>query len=285
MTSYDLLLLEKSALYHKVAFVLGTDMNKNIVPLPIFNDNYIWFIPDKTNNSAVCVDPGEASALLLALKQYQVTLEAILITHHHLDHIGGVDDIINQHPNVKVYGPKDNRISSVTHSVVQDKNIKLETLNLDIQVIETPGHTETHVCYFAPAIHGSAPLLFCGDTLFSGGCGRLLGGTANQLYHSLQTLKQLPNETQVYCTHEYTRSNLAFYHSLSTNNEVLKTTLEYLNQQQHLLSLPSTIAQEKQINPFLRSNTEELQLFFSDELEDLSPLSIFKALRKMKDSF
>lgn len=254
-----------------------------ITPLPIFNDNYIWIIEDLDKMSAICIDPGLAEPVIKYLTHKKLTLEAILITHHHADHIGGLSQLKTAYPQCEIITPVEPRVKNSTRQVSQVTNIVFKTNELNFEVIETPGHTTTHICYFSHL--NNTPILFCGDTLFSGGCGRLFEGTAQDMLNSLQKLSKLPNETQIYCAHEYTRSNLAFYQSISKSNVHLNDYYQFLSSQNHLISLPSTLEREKKINPFLRCHTDELKTRFVTELESIDELTIFTHLRKLKDTY
>ena len=220
--------------------------------IPVFTDNYIWKIIAKNHKSVVLVDPGDAEACIKNLEENQQQLASILITHHHIDHTGGVEALVayaksKQWP-INVYGPKAESTPCNTFSVDQSDKITIEALAMTFQVIDLPGHTLGHIAYL------SENKLFSGDTLFSGGCGRLFEGTPAQMYHSLQKLAQLPKETLVYCTHEYTLANLDFALTVNAENKQLQ---QYQQQVEKLratdkISLPTSIKQELAINPFLR---------------------------------
>ncbi len=184
-----------------------------IIPLPAFRDNYIWLL--RHGATATVVDPGDAAPVLRYLADEGLTLAAILITHHHSDHVGGVDALLAAHP-VPVYGPAREDIASITRRVGGGDRVSVA--GVEFQVIDVPGHTAGHVAYYA------APNLFCGDTLFAAGCGRIFDGTPAQLHASLERLAELPGDTQVYCTHEYTLSNLAFAAAVEPNNNATTDT-------------------------------------------------------------
>ena len=257
--------------------------NITIIPLSIFNDNYVWLIKDSKREKAICVDPGESKVVLNYLKQHKLDLDSILITHHHQDHIDGLSSLLEHFPKCNVYAPNEPRIQLATTKVSNNQTINIEALGLNFKVIATPGHTSSHICYFANL--ETEPLLFCGDTLFSGGCGRLFEGTAEQMLNSLKTLSNLPDNTTVFCAHEYTRSNLEFYKSLSNNNLELNTYINKLKTSKNISSLPSTISIEKKINPFLRCATIEFKEIFKEKVEPLTELDIFSHLRKLKDNY
>ena len=217
-----------------------------LVPVPAFTDNYIWLLAQ--GGKAWVVDPGEAEPILKSLKTEKLELAGILVTHHHGDHTGGIKALL-EHTNVPVYGPHDSPCSDlISHRLYEGEQIQLG--NLLFSVISVPGHTLDHIAFYCQ----TANILFCGDTLFSGGCGRVFEGTYEQMYDSLCKLMELPEETKICCAHEYTLSNLQFANSTEPDNRDIEN---YQNRcktlrQQNLPTLPSTIAQEKKINPFFR---------------------------------
>ena len=241
-----------------------------IIALSAFKDNYIWII--KNQDDFICVDPGDAAPVLAFVQQEQLTLSHVLLTHHHADHIGGVRELKKHFPDVIVHNMYD---STQKPEFIQLGNYKFDVLN-------TPGHTGTHVCYFEPNQHW----LFCGDTLFSAGCGRVFDGTMNALYTSLQQLKHLPDDTLVYCAHEYTRQNLKFALTVEPNNQAAQAHLNFLEANPNQNSLPSTIALEKKINPFLRLEERAVQAFvLQDASSTQKPEACFAYLRHAKDNF
>ena len=250
------------------------------IALPAFDDNYIWVIPNRDQGTFVCVDPGDASPVELYARDSELDLHSILLTHHHHDHIGGVHKLLDLFPNVLVFGPNDKRITSLTNPL--NSNDLVAFNEHTFQVLETPGHTSSHICYYEPNLHW----LFCGDTLFSAGCGRVFDGTVEQLQRSLKILKYLPDETKVYCGHEYTRKNLQFALTIEPQNARITNYLHALEASRINMTLPSTIALEKQINPFLRTDLASLKEYARNNLlEPLDELMIFKYLRGKKDLF
>lgn len=221
-----------------------------LIPLPAFADNYIWMLHD--GQKAMVVDPGDAEPVLQALQREGVQLQGILITHHHADHTGGVD-VLRETTGASVYGPAHEPMPEPLRRLKGGETARL--LDLDFQVLDVPGHTAGHIAYFCE-INSEAPLLFCGDTLFSGGCGRLFEGTPAQMLASLNRLAALPDATRVCCAHEYTLSNLKFALEVEPDNPQLVTyearcqTLRKHSQP----TLPSNMETERQINPFLRSD-------------------------------
>ena len=252
----------------------------NIEPIAAFSDNYIWLL--STNEGSIVIDPGESKGLLKILKENKLDLRAILITHHHFDHTGGIEEILSE-ISIDVYGPKNN-IASINKRLVGGSKINL--LGIEFEVIEIPGHTLDHIAYYSK--NNGQPILFCGDTLFAGGCGRVFEGTFEQMHNSLSILKKLPSNTKIYCGHEYTESNLAFAKNVEPLNEnIISRYNETLNlRKQGIPSLPSTIGAELQTNPFLRVDTEEVQEMilkkFNTPKDDEE---VFTALRQWKDNF
>lgn len=254
-----------------------------LIPLPAFQDNYLWFLHD--GRHALVVDPGDAQPVLDALQQSGLQLQAILVTHHHADHIGGVDTLRNA-TGAQVFGPARESIPKPYAPLAQGDAIT--ALGLPFQVFDVPGHTAGHIAYFCPSMDG-APLLFCGDTLFSGGCGRLFEGTPAQMLASLDALAALPGDSRVCCTHEYTLSNLKFACAVEPGNADLTAYRAHCEalRAQGLPTLPSSIAQEKRINPFLR--TREATVIAAAKAFDAASatddIGVFAAIRQWKNDF
>lgn len=247
-----------------------------VVPLKAFNDNYIWVF-DINDNGLVCVDPGDAQPVLNYCQLHQRCLSAILLTHHHADHIGGVNKLKQIFPEVKIYGPQDARID-VTDEVSNLLNLG----NLEFQVLATPGHTSSHICYYEAKKHW----LFCGDTLFSAGCGRVFDGSMQELFNSLSILRKLPDETKIYCAHEYTLANLKFANFVEPNNTDVQQYITKIQDQVLECTLPSTIAMEKRINPFFRFDHPNMQSFIKNfNMNHVDDYHVFQALRLTKDNF
>lgn len=257
-----------------------------LVPVPAFADNYLWLLT--RGQDAVVVDPGDAAPVELALAERGLHLVAILITHHHPDHIGGLGKLLESR-DIPVYGPRRESKTIKRLSVELVDGDTVDILGRRYEVMEVPGHTLGHIAYFAPATDLEAPVLLCGDTLFSGGCGRLFEGTPAQMHGSLSRLAALPGATQVYCTHEYTMSNLAFAQAVEPDNDTL---LEHIARVRSLRaegtpSLPSSIEQELRINPFLRSEQPTVRAAAARRLdhEPVDAVETFAALRAWKDQF
>lgn len=251
-----------------------------IIALPAFNDNYIWLVINEAKHTLSCVDPGVAAPVLNYAKNNALTLNNILITHHHADHAGGVGDLLKQYPNARVYGPADERLPQV-NTIVRDEDI-LHIDNLAFRVLSIPGHTSSHICYQEP----TKGWLFCGDTLFSAGCGRVFDGTIEELHHSIMLLKNLPKDTKVYCGHEYTRQNLKFAATVEPENDTIRSYLAHLQEKPDACSLPSTIALEKKINPFMRTHKPAVHKFaLAHGITSDDSLEIFKLLREKKNNF
>ncbi|HUW50703.1 MAG TPA: hydroxyacylglutathione hydrolase [Sulfuricella sp.] len=248
-----------------------------IIPVPAFEDNYIWLICE--GRHAAAVDPGDAEPVLDYIGHHGLRLVAILNTHHHGDHTGGNEDLL-KHAAVPVYGPRHENIPGLTHPVGTGDTVQLPELSTDFSVLDVPGHTSGHIAYYG------ANSLFCGDTLFACGCGKLFEGTPAQMAASLQKLAALPDETKVYCAHEYTLTNIAFAKTVEPANVALlqREVRDHQAREQGRPTLPSTIALEKATNPFLRCDLpaviEAASRYAGHALND--PVSVFAALRKWK---
>ena len=248
-----------------------------IIPIPAFKDNYIWLLHNVTE--ALVIDPGDASPVIAALHQLNLSLGTILVTHHHHDHIGGIQTLIEHYPDVAIYAPKNEEYDFWHHAVSEPDTVRLPDLDLEFAVIDLPGHTLGHIAYYTP------DMLFCGDTLFGAGCGRLFEGTPEQMYQSLQKLAQLPADTKVYCTHEYTLHNINFALTLEPNNATLVQRKHDTEKLRNKLqpSLPSTLSLELATNPFLRcSNTDISE---SLQLKNSSPIEVFRKIREMRNHY
>lgn len=221
----------------------------DIIPLPAFRDNYLWLLSDGTH--AAVVDPGDAAVVEAALAQRRLSLTAILITHHHPDHTGGVAALLARHP-VPVYGPAREAIAGVSQPVREGDVIRLAAPALTLRVLDLPGHTAGHIAFVSEGLEPG--LVLCGDTLFSAGCGRLFEGTPADLADSLGKLAALPDATRVVCTHEYTLANLAFARAAEPDNRARDAWAQECEalRAHGRPTLPSTIGREKAINPFLR---------------------------------
>jgi hydroxyacylglutathione hydrolase len=245
-----------------------------------FRDNYIWCIRDAAR--AAVVDPGDATPVLEYLSRENLRLTAILNTHHHADHVGGNRELLQYHP-VPVFGPRDEAIATVTHPVAEGDRVELPNFGIEFNVIGIPGHTRGHVAYYG------ANLLFCGDTLFGCGCGKLFEGTARQMHTSLSKLAALPEQTQVYCGHEYTLANIAFAKTVEPGNSHLLQRER--NDRQSIAAsrptLPSTVGLENITNPFLRcAERAVVEAASAHAKRDLSdPVSVFAEIRSWKDAF
>ena len=252
----------------------------NIEPIKAFNDNYIWLAT--TNEGSIVIDPGEAHKTIKYLKENDLNLDAILITHHHFDHTGGIEDML-KFRNVDVYGPVNN-IPSINKQL-RDGDL-FSVIGIDFKIIEIPGHTLDHIAFFSE--NNGNPVLFCGDTLFSSGCGRVFEGTFEQMHESILKLKSLPANTKIYSGHEYTQSNLKFAMEVEPLNQKL---ISRYNDVQDLLNkgiptLPTTLELELEVNPFLRCQAREVQNSVVKQFNTSNHENeIFKALRQWKDNF
>jgi hydroxyacylglutathione hydrolase len=255
----------------------------HLFPVPAFNDNYIWILHDGAR--ALVVDPGEAPGVTEYLRQHQLVLDTILITHHHGDHTGGVA-ALRKASGARVIGPVGEPMPEPLQRVGDGEVV--DALGLRFEVMSVPGHTLGHIAYYCAAMDG-APLLFCGDTLFSAGCGRLFEGTPAQMLHSLSRLAALPESTRVCCTHEYTLANLRFALAVEPGNAAL---VEYAQRCQQLRAqqqptLPSAIGLERRINPFLRAEVPAVMAAAQAHDPACGPgaTEVFATLREWKNVF
>ncbi|MCP8465639.1 hydroxyacylglutathione hydrolase [Pseudomonas sp. ZM23] len=252
--------------------------------LPAFSDNYLWLLQDVTRLQCAVVDPGDAGPVLAWLEAHPGwTLTDILVTHHHADHVGGVARL-KADTGARVLGPAGENIPA--RDLALEDGDRVEVLGLGFEILHVPGHTLGHIAYFHDA---DQPLLFCGDTLFAGGCGRLFEGTPAQMYASLSRLAALPGQTGVYCTHEYTLSNLRFACAVEPNNPEVQARFEQVRQwrEQGRISLPSSIALERATNPFLRVQETSVKKIADerDGQEIRTPEEVFATIRRWKDQF
>ncbi len=249
-------------------------------PIRVLRDNYVWLVAT-TAGDAVLVDPGEAGPVLAVLRERRLRLRSILLTHHHPDHIGGVAGILEEF-DAQVFAPRDPRITCATRQVDDVGRVGIAGTGLEFTAIHVPGHTSSHVAYFGRG------LLFCGDTLFSVGCGRLFEGTPEQMLNSLDKLAALAADTKVCCGHEYTESNCAFALGLEPGNRKLQQRAAQVRQLRAAghPSVPSTLADELDCNPFLRTDSAEIRASLSRHLPaDASRVEVFAAVRALKDAF
>ncbi len=252
-----------------------------VIPLPAFDDNYIWLLRREAVATCAVVDPGDEDPVIAYCQTHGLQLSAILITHKHGDHTGGVHELKRRWPQVAVYGPAHESVAGVEKKLIEGDSVVLQDLQLELRVLDVPGHTEGHIAY-----HGKN-LLFCGDTLFAGGCGRVFSGSFEQLSDSLRRIAALPSSTQVYCAHEYTLANLGFAKWVERENPALLKRIQQDRDKRArgLPTVPSSLALELATNPFLR--TDEPVVVKAAEKWAGKPLcghrEVFKALRQWKD--
>lgn len=253
-----------------------------IIPIPAFEDNYIWLIHN--NKQAIVIDPGDAAPVIAVLNQLQLSLETILVTHHHHDHIDGVADLLNQYPQTQVYAPKLENYPFKHIAVSEATHHSLMVLGIDFCVIDCAGHTKDHIAYYA-RLPINQYCLFSGDVIFAGGCGFVPEGFYAQAYQSLQKIAALPPQTKIFCTHEYTLNNIRFALTIEPNNLALQKRLKNTLQTRkcNLPTLPTSIELELETNPFLRCDNDDI--ITSVNIGHLNNLSIFTALRKLKNAY
>ncbi len=255
----------------------------SVVAIPAFQDNYIWLFQKPESADVVVVDPGDAKPVIDYLNTHNLNLVGILITHHHADHTGGVNKLKSLY-NPVVYGPKNSPFKGMTHTLGDGDSC--EILGANFAIKHVPAHTLDHISYF---LEGEQPILFCGDTLFLAGCGRLFEGTPTQMLSAMKYFDSLPANTLVYCTHEYSLSNLAFAAAVEPNNAAIQTAIsdcqQKRNQQQP--TLPSNIAQEREINPFMRTSADSVMSaaidYSGQSLNDEA--SVMAVIRAWKNNF
>lgn len=254
--------------------------------IPAFDDNYIWLIHGADGRHVAIVDPGDARPVISTLEDQQLTPVAILITHHHWDHIGGIDRLLARY-SIPVYGPARETIPHLTYPLGARDSVDIPALGARFRVLDVPGHTAGHIAYYTDNPGGN-PLLFCGDTLFAGGCGRLFEGTREQMQHSLSQIRALPDNAEVYCAHEYTEANLTFARIAEPDNADLRQRQEEVRQRRalHRPTVPSSLGIEKRTNPFLRYDEPGIiraaEGFAGSKLN--TPAEVFGTVRHWKDT-
>lgn len=254
----------------------------NIEPIAAFTDNYIWCLHNGAD--AYVIDPGDAAPVIAFIETHQLKLRGILITHHHFDHIGGIGELRDCYALDTIYGPDNPAIEDITQTLREGDVI--EVLGEKFEVFEVPGHTLDHIAY--SSINLKPPALFCGDTLFAAGCGRLFEGTPAQMYTSLEKFKKLALETRIFCTHEYTQANLRFAQAVEPDNLALKQRAQSADnvRANDQPTLPSTLALELETNPFLRTQQPDVQrAALRHSSQCANEIEVFAAIRRWKDQF
>ena len=254
----------------------------HIITVPAFSDNYIWLICNEKKEFAAIVDPGDASPVIEALEKDNIQPVAILITHFHHDHVGGISALLARYPDLMVYGPASEEIPHITHPLKGDENLSFDQIETELQVMNVHGHTAGHIAYYTKG------KLFCGDTLFAGGCGRVFNGTMKQLHDSLYKISQLPSDTLIYCAHEYTLDNLGFAKWVEPDSGDILAREEadraLIDNDQ--ATVPSLLSLELETNPFMRTHlshvAKKVAQATGETLENST--EVFTAMRIWKDS-
>lgn len=253
-----------------------------VLPVPAFKDNYIWLVIDSTTNQCAIVDPGDAMPVIHALQHFKLQPIAILITHHHWDHTNGVEQLLQQY-TIPVYGSRNESLPFCDHPLQEGDHVDLTGGEIKFSVLDIPGHTLGHIAFY------NKNLVFTGDTLFTGGCGRIFEGTPPQMFNSLTKLAALPDPTLIYCGHEYTAANLKFALVVEPNNTILQQRIIATEQlrAQNQPTVPATLQLEKQTNPFLRTHVpaviQAAEKYASTQLAN--PVEVFAVLREWKNNF
>lgn len=258
-----------------------------VYPISALRDNYVWTLVDGKEAKAVIVDPGDAAPVIAYLSAHSLRLEAILITHHHWDHTNGIADIL-EYAEVPVIGAENSPCQYITRYVHGEDDLTIATDFPDFDIISIPGHTLDHIAYYTSPSN-SAPILFCGDTIFGAGCGRIFEGNPEMMYRSLAKVTALPDNTLIYCGHEYTMRNLEFATLVEPSNRDTQIRIEKVRALRYanMASVPSTCLEEKKTNPFLRVHIPEVrgqvERHFQQQYQ--TPVEVFAALRRWKDDF
>jgi hydroxyacylglutathione hydrolase len=259
----------------------------HIITVPAFSDNYIWLVCDEKEQYAAIVDPGDASPVIAALEENSIEPIALLITHFHHDHVGGISKLLEKYPNLPVYGPDSENIPQMNHPLKGDEIITFDKLACDFQVMNVHGHTAGHIAYYTKDENNNGKL-FCGDTLFAGGCGRVFNGTMKQLHDSLEKISQLPEDTLIYCAHEYTLDNLGFAKWVEPDSGDILAREEadrnLIDNDQ--ATVPSLLSLELSTNPFMRTDLPHVQERVADATGQTlnDSVAVFTAMRTWKDS-